>query len=153
MFSQYVKHHLKCKYYCRYVDDFIIMHENPKYLSDIHKELTFFLKERLALDLHRHKKLINKLDKGADFVGFTVKPHRIILRQRTIKRIFKIIREQKNNDKWFYEKELKRFVCTINSYLGMLRQTNGYNLRREICENSINLFIRCDDEFTKLIVA
>lgn len=151
--DQYVKHHLKCKYYCRYVDDFIIMHESPKYLSDIHKELTIFLKDRLALDLHQHKKLINKLDKGVDFVGFMVKPHRIILRQRTIKRIFKIIREQKNNDKWFYEKELERFVCTINSYLGMLRQTNGYNLRREICANSINLFIKCDEEFTKLIVA
>lgn len=150
--DQYVKQHLKCKYYCRYVDDFVIMHKDPHYLNQIHKELTVFLKENLNLELHQNKKLINKIDKGIDFVGFVVKPYRINLRQKTLKRIFKIIREQKNNDKWFYEDELVKFVSTINSYLGMIRNTNGYNLRKKICFECINLFIKCDNEFTKLIV-
>lgn len=150
--DQYVKHHLKCKYYCRYVDDFVIMHKSPQYLNDVHKDLTVFLKERLNLVLHQNKKLINKVDKGIDFVGFVVKPYRINLRQKTIKRIFKIIREQKLNEHWFYEGELETFCSTINSYLGMLRNTNGYKLRKEICLQCINLFVKCDSEFTKLTV-
>lgn len=150
--DQYVKHHLKCKYYCRYVDDFVIMHEDPKYLNSVHKDLTKFLKEKLALELHQHKKLINKVDKGIDFVGFVVKPYRTSLRQKTIKRIFKTIREQKTNEHWFYKEELERFVSTINSYLGMLRSTNGYIIRKEICARCINLFVTCDEDFTKLTV-
>lgn len=150
--DQYVKHYLKCKYYCRYVDDFVIMHKSPQYLNDVHKDLTVFLKERLNLELHQNKKLINKVDKGIDFVGFVVKPYRINLRQKTIKRIFKIIREQKLNEHWFYEGELETFCSTINSYLGMLRNTNGYRLRKEICLQCINLFVKCDSEFTKLTV-
>lgn len=150
--DQYVKHHLKCKYYCRYVDDFVIMHEDPKYLNSVHKDLTKFLKEKLALELHQHKKLINKVDKGIDFVGFVVKPYRTSLRQKTIKRIFKTIREQKTNEHWFYKEELERFVSTINSYLGMLRSTNGYIIRKEICAQCINLFVNCDEDFTKLTV-
>lgn len=150
--DQYIKHHLKCKYYCRYVDDFVIMHKNPQYLNKIHKDLTVFLKEKLNLELHQHKKLINKVDKGIDFVGFVVKPYRVSLRQKTIKRIFKIISGQKLNEQWFYEEELEKFTSTINSYLGMLRNTNGYILRKEICLRCINLFVKCDDEFTKLKV-
>jgi hypothetical protein len=149
--DQYVKHHLKCKYYVRYVDDFVIMHKDPQYLNHVHKELTKFLKKRLNLDLHQNKKTVNRVDKGIDFVGFVVKPYRIGLRQRTLRRIFKIIREQKKNERWFYGEELKKFIATMNSYLGLLRNTEGYNLRKEICWQCINLFIACDKEFNKLI--
>lgn len=151
--DQYVKHHLKCKYYCRYVDDFVIMHKDPQFLNFVHKDLTVFLKNRLNLELHQNKKLINRIEKGIDFVGFVVKPHRINLRQKTIKRLFKLIREQKRNEHWFYKEELIKFTSSVNSYLGMLRNVNGYNMRREVCLQCINLFIKCDEDFTKITVA
>ena len=150
--DQYVKHKLKCKYYCRYVDDFVIMDDNPRYLAQIHSELTEFLKSRLSLELHQNKKLINKVSKGIDFVGYVIKPNHIILRQRTLKRIFNIIKKYKANKEWYLEEQKRKYINTINSYLGMLRQSNGYNLRRKICIESINLFISCDEEFTKLII-
>lgn len=81
-----------------------------------------------------------------------VKPYRTSLRQKTIKRIFKLVREQKLNEQWFYVEELESFTSTINSYLGMLRNTNGYKLRKEICLQCINLFVNCDEDFTKLKV-
>lgn len=148
--DQYIKQHWKCKYYCRYVDDFIILDPDPKKLNEIHKDLTRFLKERLDLNLHQHKKSINKVERGIDFVGFTQKPYRVILRQKTIKRIFKIIREYKSSNNWYTEKEMTHFIQRINSYLGMLRNTNGYKLRRKVCLSCINLFISCDEYFTKL---
>lgn len=150
--DQYVKHHWKCKYYCRYVDDFVIMDKDPKKLNEIHKDLTRFLKERLHLDLHQHKKSVNKIERGIDFVGFVDKPYRTILRQKTLRRIFKKIRTVRENPDWYTVEELNTFVNSINSYLGILRCTNGYKLRREICLESINLFISCDKDFTKLKV-
>lgn len=148
--DQYVKHHWKCKYYCRYVDDFIILDKDPQKLNEIHKDLTRFLKERLALDLHQNKKSVNKIERGIDFVGFVAKPYRTILRQKTLKRIFKMIREQKKNPLWYTPEELQKFAASINSYLGILRNTNGYRLRQIICLQCINLFISCDEKFTKL---
>ena len=47
--DQYIKHRWRCKYYCRYVDDFIILDKDPHKLNEIHKDLTRFLKERLKL--------------------------------------------------------------------------------------------------------
>ena len=148
--DQYVKHHWKCKYYCRYVDDFIILDKDPQKLNEIHKDLTRFLKERLALDMHQNKKSVNKIERGIDFVGFVAKPYRTILRQKTLKRIFKMIREQKKNPLWYTPEELQKFAASINSYLGILRNTNGYRLRQIICLQCINLFVSCDEKFTKL---
>ena len=148
--DQYVKHHWKCKYYCRYVDDFIILDKDPQKLNEIHKDLTRFLKERLALDLHQNKKSVNKIERGIDFVGFVAKPYRTILRQKTLKRIFKMIREQKKNPLWYTPEEQQKFAASINSYLGILRNTNGYRLRQIICLQCINLFVSCDEKFTKL---
>jgi len=150
--DQYIKHKWRCKYYCRYVDDFVILDEDPQKLNEIHKDLTRFLKERLDLNLHQNKKSINKIEKGIDFVGFVQKPYRSIMRQKTLKRVFKKIREYKTNPKWYSEKEMKKFINSINSYLGMLRSTAGYRLREKICYECINLFIGCDEEFTKLFV-
>lgn len=148
--DQYVKHHLKCKYYCRYVDDFVIMDKDPKKLNEIHKDLTKFLKERLDLDLHQNKKSVNKIERGIDFVGFVEKPYRTILRQKTLKRIFKKIKEQRDNPEWYTVEELENFIRSINSYLGILRCTNGYKLRKKICLECLNLFVSCDREYTKL---
>lgn len=150
--DQYVKHHWHCKYYCRYVDDFVILDKDPQKLNEIHKDLTKFLKERLKLDLHQNKKSINKVERGIDFVGFVEKPYRRVIRQKTLKKIFKIVREQKSDSNWYTTENLEKYKNTINSYLGMLRNTNGYKLRREICMQSINLFVTCNKNFTKLKV-
>ena len=148
--DQYVKHHWHCKYYCRYVDDFVIFDENPQKLNEIHKDLTRFLKEHLDLELHRHKKSINKVSRGVDFVGYVTKPNRTMMRQKTIKRIFKRIREYYNSENWYESESIEAFVRSMNSYIGLLRNINGYNLRKKICLSCVNLFIGCDEEYTKI---
>lgn len=148
--DQYVKHHLKCKYYCRYVDDFILMSTNAHQLYEWHQDLTVFLRERLKLELHQNKKEINKIRRGIDFVGYVVKPNRILLRQRTIKRMFRLIKDFKESQYWYEKENLLKFRASVNSYLGMMRGINGYNLRKKVCLSCINLFIGCDEEYTKI---
>ena len=53
--DMFVKHKLKTKYYIRYVDDFVILHESKPQLEICKTEINFFLNERLNLELHIQK--------------------------------------------------------------------------------------------------
>lgn len=150
--DQYVKHHLKCRYYCRYVDDFVMMSTDPKQLNEWHRDLTVFLKERLKLDLHQNKKEINKVERGIDFVGFIIKHGRIQPRQRTLKRVFKLAKNYRQSNTWFEKEDLLTFRASMNSYLGMLRAVSCFNLRKEICLECRNLFVGCDKDFTRTVI-
>ena len=39
---------------------------------------------------------------------------------------------------------------SLNSYLGMLRQVDGYNARKAICDRVGSLFLQPDDVYTKI---
>lgn len=102
--------------------------------------------------LHRSKKSINKIHRGVDFVGFTIKPNRIFIRQKTIKKAFRIVDKWHTSLDWLAEAELNNFRVSINSYLGMLQPINGYNLRKKICLKINNLFIHSDKNCSKLLL-
>ena len=68
--DQFVKHTLKCKYYIRYVDDFIILNNSRKQLTIWMQLINNFLIEILNLELHPNKSRITSLTRGTDFVGF-----------------------------------------------------------------------------------
>ena len=58
--DQFVKHTLKAKYYIRYVDDFVILHNSGKMLEYSKDRINGFLKEVLELELHPNKSHIIK---------------------------------------------------------------------------------------------
>jgi hypothetical protein len=39
---------------------------------------------------------------------------------------------------------------TLNSYLGMLRQVNGYKARKALCQRVESLFLQTDGDYTKI---
>ena len=42
-------------------------------------------------------------------------------------------------------------LSSVNSYLGMIRYSDSFNIRKEICEIAIiENIIDCDDEYTKV---
>ena len=49
--DQFVKHKLKAKYYIRYVDDFVILHNNKQTLETYKEKINNFLKT-IKLELH-----------------------------------------------------------------------------------------------------
>ena len=151
--DQYIKNNLKCKYYVRYVDDFIIIAENPQILNSFFEKIRYFLFESLNVTLHPKKKLINKVENGMDFVGYIIKPHRIFLRQNVLRRIFLIVRLWKLNCKKFEKDTLDKFFRSINSYLGQMINTLSFNLRKSICLSFNSLFVYPDNIFSKAIAA
>lgn len=82
--DQFVKHQLKIKYYLRYVDDIIILHDDPKVLNSYYDQINLFLLERLKLKLHPKKKKMQKIKMGLDFLGFIIYPHHLTIRPRNI---------------------------------------------------------------------
>ncbi|MBQ8459553.1 reverse transcriptase [bacterium] len=150
--DQYIKHNLKCRYYVRYVDDFIIIAENPHILNSLFDKIRSFLYESLNVTLHPKKKLVNKLTVGMDFVGFIVKPARMLLRQNILRRIFEIIKIWKNAHNMFEYFILNKFFRTINSYLGMLINVSSFNIRLKIALLVNSLFIRPDFSFSKVVL-
>lgn len=68
----YIKHNLKVKYYLRYVDDFIILHDSKEKLLLYKWLINNFLRQRLKLGLHPEKSKIIPLHNGVNLLGFRV---------------------------------------------------------------------------------
>ena len=148
--DQFVKHSLKAKYYGRYVDDVVLFHEDPDVLNDWYERMDTFLKEKLALRFHPKKKHINLADKGIDFIGFIIKPGRTYLRRTSLNKCHQKIRAWERKGSPIDHESLQNISESLNSYLGMLRQVNGYNARKAICDRVGSLFLQPDDKYTKI---
>ncbi len=123
----FVKHKLKAKYYIRYVDDFVILHEGKEQLTKWKIEIENFLRGVLKLELHPQKSKIIPLSRGVDFVGFRNFYHYRLLRKRNLKKVSCKI-EQYIKKEITYEKLTKSFQGW-NAYA---KWSNGYRLRKNV---------------------
>ena len=129
--DQFVKHELKARYYFRYADDFIFIHEDRRFLELLLQKLKNFLKNELSLELHPNKVLIKKFSEGIDFLGYIILPHHVILRTRTKKRMFKKIKQNLEKlKKGLINK--KSFDQSLQSYYGMLKHCCSYKTKNNI---------------------
>lgn len=118
-FDQFVKRELKCRFYIRYADDFVILHESRSFLENLIPKLELFLAEKLKLSLHPDKLFIKTLASGVDFLGWINFPRCRILRTVTKKRMIKKIKASLRNE-------------TIQSYLGLIKHGNTAKLRNKL---------------------
>lgn len=150
--DQFVKQTLQARYYGRYVDDMVLMSESPVQLNDWCRQIDSFLWNTLKMRLHPQKIWMNDLRAGLNFVGFIIRPGRTTLRRSTLNKCRDNIRNWNNSGAVLHKtnQELFSFCQSVTSYLGMLRQVDGYRARRRICMNTENLFIRADERCTKI---
>ena len=85
--DHFVKHKLKCKYYIRYVDDFIILHKSKNQLWKWRNKIKTFLSQELKLELHSQKTKVQSLSRGVDFVGFRNFYYHRLPRKRNIRKM------------------------------------------------------------------
>lgn len=81
--DQWIKHELKVRFYIRYVDDFLLLHEDPAQLRHWHQQIALFLQQRLKLALKTDAKLA-PCQAGADFLGYIIRPHYRLVRRRVV---------------------------------------------------------------------
>ncbi len=157
-FDQFVKYQLGCKYYGRYVDDMVIVHRDKEYLKSIIPTIRQYLKEELLLELHPKKIYLQHINNGVLFLGAFIKPYRIYIRNSVKGNFYKKIQEYngilKKDGVDTIDKNNKKAVACINSYLGMMGNFNTYKLRKKMIFKCFspdwNNFIYTNDKFSKV---
>ena len=133
-FDHYIKHDLGIKYYGRYVDDFITVHEDKSYLKNLISTLGNFLDKELNLTLHPKKIYLQHYSKGAPFLGSMIKPGRIYIGKRTKSNFYQAIQKQNAIIKTSKptKEDKAAFQSSMNSYLGIMKHYNTYKLRKKM---------------------
>ncbi len=131
-FDHFVKHDLSIRYYGRYVDDFIIIHQDLSYLKSLIPVLSNFLLSTLQLPLHPKKIYLQHYTKGVQFLGTVIKPNRIYIANRTKGNFYAAIEKQNivARDHKPNREEQKVFLSSMNSYLGIMKHYKTYKLRK-----------------------
>ncbi|MEK6882995.1 MAG: RNA-directed DNA polymerase [Nanoarchaeota archaeon] len=129
----FIKHELKAKYYIRYVDDFVILHNSKEQLKSWKIKIDNFLKDKLKLKLHPDKSKIISLSRGIDFVGFRNFYYFKLLRKRNIKKIIKKVE--------LYKDEIINHEEILESFQGWqayAKWANTFKLRKEVIKKIYN---------------
>jgi len=139
--DQYVKHILKCRYYLRYCDDFIILDGSLEWLRDIREKIGEFVDKGLNLSLNERCGQVLPVSNGIDFLGYITRQDYTLVRRRVVNNL-------KERLDWFEERLilerdgmritrydydlLERLRSVLASYFGHLKWADTYNLRSAI---------------------
>ena len=139
--DQYVKHHLKCQFYMRYVDDFVLLHPDKKQLMEWFHLIQTFLKFHLRLELNEKRTKIQPISNGINFLGYIVRPDYILTRNRVVSNLKEklhayekqLISKQPIFIKINYnEQTVESLFSSLNSYLGHFKHADTHRLKKKL---------------------
>lgn len=140
--DQHVKHRVGARHYIRYVDDMVLLHESPEWLSQAGREIGAFVSDRLGLALNPRKTILQPIERGVDFVGQIIKPWRRVLRRTTIENAMNRVAGRDGED----------FVRSANSYFGLLRQSDhGHVVRARLARIALRKGCSVNGGFRKVL--
>ena len=115
--DHYIKEKLKCRYYVRFMDDFIIWHESNDQLEVWRQSIDYWLGYHLSLHL-KEASHVGRTNDGLLFLGYRLKLGKILLgriaRCRFRRRIAEIEEAYLNNQ--LSELELQRRVSSLLAF-------------------------------------
>lgn len=106
--------------YGRYVDDFILIHNDKEYLKQLLPQIKFYLKNILGLTLHPNKIYLQQVQKGVAFTGVYIKLNRIYVNHRIVNNCKETFNSYENRD---------HFIQQVNSYFGIMKHYNTKKIR------------------------
>jgi hypothetical protein len=155
-FDHFIKKDLKISYCGRYVDDIVMIHEDKDYLKKIIPEMREYLNDELELILHPNKIYLQHFSKGVKYLGAVIKSHRIYIASRTKANFYETIQKQNSVVRGHKptREEIEFFLCSMNSYLGIMMHYKTYKLRVRILKNLDKRwmeYVYLSEEITKFI--
>ena len=116
--DHWLKEQRECKYYFRYCDDIVILHNDKKHLSNLRKEISRYLKTELNLDLKANWQVFPTNKRGIDFLGYRFFHDFTLVRKSIVKN---------------FKKKMKKTtsVETLASYHGWFLWADTYNLKEK----------------------
>jgi hypothetical protein len=134
--DQFVKHVLGAKRYARYVDDFVLFHQDRAVLERWLVQIEQFLHDRLGLALKADTQLA-PLTSGLDFLGYVIYPTHTRVRRRVVAHAneafaaWERAHVQRRHLRATPE-DLRKIRCAAASYAGHFRHADSFRLRRAL---------------------
>jgi len=132
--DHYLKETCRIKYYARYMDDFVILHHDKKYLQELLGKIEAFLRDRLAVRINP-KTQIYPAKHAIDFCGYRIWPSHIKPRKRTVKRAKKRLRKMvkiyKGNPKI-----LEHAKASLVSFVGYIKHCSGRKTMKSVLKTA-----------------
>ena len=132
--DQFVKHVLKAKYYLRYVDDFVILHNSKGQLKEWKSTINNFLNETLKLELHQNKSKIINVRDGINFLGFRIFYYHKLLKKSNLKNF-----ERKFNQLKIRFKEgiinREKVIKSLEGWLVYASHADTFKFRKYLIKN------------------
>lgn len=128
--DQRMKHYHKTRFYIRYMDDFIVIHCDKKYLHALWADTALWLNDQLALRLNP-KTTVFPITQGVDFLGCRIWHNRRILRKGSVKRIKRIVKKFERE----YEAgniRVEKIRSVMASWYGHAKRADVPGLRQKI---------------------
>jgi RNA-directed DNA polymerase len=133
-------HHLKdvfqVQYYIRYMDDFVVFHNNKCYLRDLLGEITEYLADPLRLTLNGKTQIFPIRPRSVDFLGYRIWPEYRLLRKgnlrRTRRKLKKLARLYAIG-----QISLVDIQPSIVSWIGHAQHADSWRVRNKILNNLI----------------
>ena len=130
-----VKENLRCRHYLRYMDDFVIFHDEKEFLWEAKAGVQERLRE-LRLELHEGKCRIFRTEKGVPFLGMVVFPERRRLRRQNVVRFKRRLRRfrvayEAGGVSW------TRLCQSILSWIGHAKHAQTARLRTLLLDEAV----------------
>lgn len=129
--DHFAKHTLGLECYVRYVDDFVIVHKDKRFLRKLIPVFRGFLSGNLHLCLHPKKIYLQPCANGVQFLGAFIKPAYTVCSRRvknsfaeSLKRHARLAEDRRPS-----KEEREQFRSSVNSYLGIMRHYKTYIFR------------------------
>ncbi len=130
-FDRYVKEVLDFEFYGRYVDDFVIIHDNQSVLKSLIPKIRSYMIDYLGLHLHPNKIYLQHYKKGLPFLGAFLMPGRVYAGRRLKSNFFQAAKNfNATNPNSIIVLRLEQ--STLNSYLGLISQYSSFRIRKKV---------------------
>lgn len=139
--DQFVKHTLKCRFYLRYCDDFVLLSDNRGQLKAWESSIKNFLIIELALNLNKKARRLQPVSNGVNFLGYIIRADYQLVRKRVIGNLRqkikrfeqKLVKTEDSCRVYSFDRELlDDLFATFASYLGHFKHANSFKLIKSI---------------------
>lgn len=128
-FDHWLKEEKHVKYYYRYCDDLVILHEDKAFLHGLLREIQSYLADNLRLRVKENWQVFPTRTRGIDFVGYRCFGDYTLLRKSTALRMKRKMRAIKHKDTLTpHDKGV------IASYEGWLKWCDSHRLHEKYIE-------------------
>ncbi|MBI3144879.1 MAG: group II intron reverse transcriptase domain-containing protein [Pseudogulbenkiania sp.] len=132
--DDYAKHALRERCYCRYMDDFIIVHHDKQYLHRVRADIEDWLWRELRLRTNRKTQVFPvavRNGRALDFLGYRIYPTHRRLRVDSIKRIKTKLRRLQR-DYAAGRIGLEQITPSVQSWVAHASKAQTWGLRRRL---------------------